>query len=131
MSFSNYLEDLVLHKIFADIDFGPLTMYIALWIGDPGENGLSGAEVSGSGYTRKQTSSGNWSLGGGGIYLNNATFVFPEATGGWGSVTHFALFTAISGGFMLMAGPLQDAPIVIASGSLPRFAPSTIVVQLD
>lgn len=135
MSFGNKVEDMVLNYIFNDLGY-PLALpllpiYVALWIGTPGEAGSLGSEISGGGYARQLTLQADWAQASGGTTVNAAVIVFPEATNNWGNITHFAMFDSLSGGEFLMYGPLQGAPIEVTVGSIPRFAIGTIAVTLD
>ena len=119
MSFSNFLENEILDHLCSKGDYIASSMYIALWVGNPGESGGLGSEVSGGGYTRMIMTGAAWDHASVGTILNFVAIQFPTATGYWGNVTHFALFDALSGGNMLMYGPLQGAPISITTGSIP------------
>ena len=136
MSFGTILEGSLLDLVFNDVEYilGPPMggLYIALWIGNPGEMGTLGSEVSGGGYAREDAH-GLWSapIGSPLQVSNDTALVFPEATSNWGSITHFGIFDVVSGAGLLAYGPLQGAPISIVQGSIPRFAIGTIVVQLD
>lgn len=136
MSFGTILEGSLLDLVFNDIPYvlGPPFggIYIALWIGNPGEMGTMGNEVSGGGYEREDAH-GLWTMASGSPLQvsNNTALVFPEATSDWGYVTHFGIFDVASGAGLLAYGPLQGAPINIVQGSIPRFAVGTIVIQLD
>ncbi|KKN28895.1 hypothetical protein LCGC14_0849480 [marine sediment metagenome] len=131
MSFNNYLEDKTLNYIFHGVTFAPPFFYVALFIGDPGEAGSGGTEVSGGAYARIQSAPSDWSAVSLGSILNATEFAFVEATTDWGDITHFALFDMSTGGNMLMYGAITTAPVTISLGSIPRFAVGTIVVTLN
>jgi len=138
MSFSNFIENHILDWLLNAGSYTPDPAglyYLALWIGTPGEDGSLGSEVSNAnGYVREAVTSFTWDAAVGGIIVNGVPIAFPEATpSGWGNVTHFALFDSGTwgAGNMLMYGPLQGAPITIASGSIPRFGVGAIAIQLD
>lgn len=134
MSFSNYTEDMLLKALFYQIVYSPPDMYVALWIGNPEEDGLGGTEVSavgGSGYARVNAYGPSWALASGGIVTNALPITFAEAIVDWGAVTHFAIFDALTAGNMILYGMLTISPLPIVMGSIPRFAPDTLVVQLD
>src|SRR5688572_4610014 len=95
MSATEIGEMAALDAAFGD-DHGsqyPSSWYVAFFLDDPGESGV-GTEVSGPGYARAEVGNddGNWSGPGGGVKSNLAQITFPEATGGWGEITHWALF---------------------------------------
>lgn len=135
MSFSNYSERALLNHLFSHgnalLTFDPPDIYVGLWVGNPGEDGASGAEVSGDGYVRVAETSWSIATGTPTIVYNAAETTFPVATGHWGEVTHFVLFDAITGGNMLLYGPLTDAPLEIIPGSVPRFDIGSLIVRLD
>lgn len=132
MSFNDYLEHKLLNHVFSKTAYPVTNTYVALFIGNPGEDGSGGAEVSDNGYTRVDAT-GKWSVSTGvspGV-TNVAEIVFPEATpSGWGEVDYFAIFDAVSGGNMLASGALTVARDLTA-GSIPRFDATTLRVFLD
>lgn len=88
----------------------PSQTYLALFTGDPTAAG-TGPETTYTGYARVTTgspASSAWNAPDGtGTTKNNNTIVFP-AVGGASSVTitHWALFDALTTGNMLLYGPL-------------------------
>lgn len=134
MSYTNYLEDKIQNHIFMKVTYTP-TGYLglALWIGNPGELGNGGAEVSGASYERVNTVFDDWSLSsGGGHSTNIRALTFPEAAEDWGTVTYFALCdNPYKGlGIMLIYGILNPAKIIPA-GSIPRFDVGELDVYLE
>lgn len=136
MSLSNWFENKVLNHIFSKGSYTPQILYVGLCTANPGEGGTGGScnEVSNSnGYARKQTSSAYWNASSGGQLTNSLALVFPEAQpGGWGTITHFAIFNSGTYGVgdMLMYGALSQSKAT-EEGSLPRFDPGELVVTLD
>jgi hypothetical protein len=88
------------------------------------------SEPSGNGYARVATTAGDWNAASGGSLDNADSIEFGEATGTWGTVTHFALFDAASGGNMLAHGTLTQSKAV-GSGDTVRFAAGDLSVSLD
>lgn len=131
MSLSNYMEDMLLDALFWKLIFEAPDKYVALWIGDPGEGGISGSEVTGTGYERVNAFGPTWSMSSSGIVTNLLPVTFPEAIGDWGDLTHFAIWDDSLGGNMILYGPLAISPTTIVAGSIPRFAAGTLVIQLD
>ncbi len=76
------------------------------------------------------TSPADWSLASGGALANADAIEFPEASGAWGTVTHFALFDAASGGNLLAHGALAQAK-AIGSGDSVRFAAGDLEIHLN
>jgi hypothetical protein len=61
---------------------------------------------------------------------NSANIEFPEATGSWGTVTHMAVFDALSGGNQIAYAALT-ASKAIGIGDVLRFPIGDIDVTLD
>ncbi len=131
MAFQGVTVMSLLYYLFKAIT--PVTLSgveVALWIGNPTEDLSGGAEVTGNGYARVTTGSGDWSSPVDSVN-NTSAITFPEAVGGdWGTVTHIVLATLLTGspagGFY---GPLLDEK-EIAEGSIPRFAPGDLSILL-
>ncbi|MFA6728051.1 MAG: hypothetical protein WCS17_07550 [Prevotella sp.] len=102
---SNYLEEAILNYFFRNQTVAqPTTIYLALYINDP-TDADTGTEVSGGGYSRKQVTFGAPAqTGDKGVISNNAKIEFDIATTDWGSVSHWGVRTAASGGSLLCRG---------------------------
>ena len=129
-SFSDYWEDKILDHIFGKASYTPPTIYVALSTLDPTDDGLGLSEPGGNGYSRKQTSAGDWNTASGGALDNANEIAFNEATGSWGTITHFALMDAASGGNMLAHGALGESK-TIGSGDTAKFTAGDLNVSLD
>lgn len=129
-SFSDYWEDEVLDHIFGKGSYTPPTIYVGLSTADPGDDGAGLSEPAGSGYARAVTSASDWTSASGGSLDNASTIEFNEATGAWGTVTHFALFDAGSGGHLLAHGALAQSKAV-NSGDTVRFTAGDVCMSLD
>lgn len=105
---SNYLEEAVLNYFFRNQAIAqPTTLYLALYINDP-TDADTGTEVSGGAYARKQITFGAPAqTGGKGVISNNAKIEFDIATTDWGSVSHFGIRSASTGGNLLSHGSLS------------------------
>lgn len=126
MSFSNYLETEILDHVFAGAAYtAPSTLYLALFTTATADDG-TGTEVTGGSYARQTitfTTSGDTTS-------NNAAVEFPTATANWGTVTHAAIYDAVSGGNMLDHGALT-ASKTIESGDVFRLPSGDYDVTLD
>lgn len=126
MSLSNYAENLVLNWLLTSASATrPSSFYVALSTADPTEDGSAIAEPADT-YARQSatfTVTGNQAV-------NASNIEFPEATASWGTITHYALFDAASGGNMLMHGALNTSKLITA-GDVARFIPSSITFTLD
>jgi hypothetical protein len=101
-TFSDYSENLVLNWLFtANTATRPTAWYVGLFTAAPTDAG-GGTEVSGSAYARKVT--GTMAVSGTAPTLctNSAAIEFAAAAGGnWGTITHVAIFDALTVGNML------------------------------
>jgi len=130
-SFSNYWENKILDHVFMKQAYTqPSYIYVALSRADPGEDGSGIDEPSGNGYARVETSGNDWTNASGGHIENANDIEFPEATGDWGTITHFALFDASSGGNMLAYGSLSQSK-TIGTGDTAKFKAGDLDVTLD
>lgn len=131
MSFSNILEQQVLQHFFKGNNMNPPTnLYVALYLSDPTEND-TGTEVNGSGYARQLITFGDIGVSGSKSTISNASAIsFPQAGSGWGTVTHFGIRNASSGGDLLAFAPLNISK-TINSGDKLEFPASGIIITLD
>lgn len=126
---SDFLEDELLDHVLKTGAYGvPADIYVALWVGDPLDTGAGGAEVSGGSYARVVCNS--WDVAAARATENSIAVTFPEATAGWGTVTHFALFDAITGGNFLAHGTLA-ASKTIGAGDNSEFAIGDFDISVD
>lgn len=126
MSFSNAYETNVLSWTFTNgAVTRPTSWYIGLFTSNPGE-ASGGIEISGSGYAREAAT----------FTVTNDTastsgaVEFAEATGSWGTITHVAIFDAISGGNQIAYAALTTSK-TIGIGDILRFPAGDIDVTLD
>lgn len=129
-SFSDYCENEILDHVFGKGDYAPPTIYVGLSAADPTDNGTGLSEPNGNGYTRVETTETDWNVAAGGLLDNANVITFGPATGNWGTLTHFALFDAASGGHLLVHGTLSY-PKTVECGDLVRFAGGELDVTLD
>ncbi len=129
-SLSNYAENKILDHLMGKTSYAMPTIYVALSTADPLETGAGLAEPSGNGYARQATAGDDWNAAASGATDNASAIVFAEATGSWGTLTHFALFDAISGGNMIGYGALTVSKVV-TSGDTVSFAAGALDATLD
>ena len=121
---SNYLEDKILDYILRDTaDWAPSAVYLALHTANPDEDG-SGTEVSGNGYSRQAVT---FAAASSGSSSSNSVEEFTASGGAFGTVTHFGIWDASSGGNLLYYGALT-ASKTIADGDTLRFASGAITI---
>jgi len=129
---TNYLENKLIDHIFRAAAFvKPAALYVALYTAAPTDAG-GGTEVSGGGYARINLAPGdlNWGATQGGTAgaSNGSTFATPAA--GWGTVTHFAIHDAATGGNPLVWGPLSVPREILNGDPAPRFPPGTLAITV-
>jgi len=128
--FSDYLENKILDHIFGKGSYTPPVIYVALSTSDPTDDGSGIAEPSGNAYARRQTSASDWNAATSGSLDNASDITFGQATGNWGTITHFALFDAVTGGNMLAHGELSQ-PKAIGSSDTAKFEAGDLNISLD
>jgi len=133
-SFSNYAEDAILDHIVGKTSFTMPTVCVGLATSDPTDAGTGASmnECANTGSYARTATSGLWEAASGGAIQNGTDITFPEASGSWGTVTHFALLDSASygAGNMLAHGALS-ASKAIGSGDTPKFAAGDIDITLD
>ena len=106
--------------------------YVALSTTPPTETGTNFTEPVGGAYARKSTVATDWNSATGGSpsqITNLNAVIFATATAAWGTITHWGIFSALSGGTLRSSGPLASAQIV-NSGNIATFAAGALRVQL-
>lgn len=134
MSFSNYLENEVLDHLFGAATYTPSgTLYVALNTGVPSDDGGGNfLEPVGNNYSRVAVTNNktNWTTASNGALENATAITFPQATGPWGTVTHFGIYDASSGGNILGSGALTLSKTIV-SGDTASFASGALDISLD
>lgn len=139
---SDYLENKLVDLLFRGQAFSAPACYIGLFTAAPSDSG-GGTEVSGGSYARVNTSAGltTWagtqsagsttaSSGTGGQTSNNGAITFPAPSANWGSITHFGIFDAASGGNLLFHGALTASKTVNNGDPAPSFTSGSLTVTL-
>lgn len=147
---SNFLENKIIDWFFraqaigitgatAGANSGPANLYVGLCTSAPSDTGI-GTEVTGNSYARVTVASGltGWrstqgntaaSTGTGGATTNNNAISFPTPSGSWGTVTHFIICDASSGGNLLFYGTLQNSRSITA-GQDVSFPAGTLTITV-
>lgn len=107
------------------------TYYVGLFTAAPGDTG-GGTEAAGGSYARVAVVNNgtNWPAAASSQKKNGTAIIFPTATGNWGTITHFGLFTALSAGTLAHYNALT-APLAVTSGMTPTFAVNALVLTAD
>lgn len=122
---SNFLTHKLLDHVLRGVTYSPpSTVYMALYTSNPGDDD-TGTEVSGNGYQRQPVT---FSAASNRQIVNSNQVEFPEATGPWGTITHFGLRDAETGGNLLFYGALT-APVTIGQGQQLIFRAGDIIVE--
>lgn len=136
MSFTNRTAQALLNYLFgntSNFDTQP-TIHVALSTTAPAEDGTNVTEPSGNGYARVATTSADWAAAtlADPSLIDNATILnFPTPSGaGWGTVTHFVLFDALTSGNVIASGAL-GASRTIVSGDPVSFPIGDLNLTLD
>lgn len=122
---------------------GPTSLYVGLLTAAPSDTG-GGTEVTGGSYARASVASSlaNWagtqaaastvaSSGTSGTTSNNNAITFNAPSANWGSITHFGIYDAVSGGTLLFWGALTTAKTVNNGDAAPSFAAGALSIQID
>lgn len=126
---SNYLEGKLVEHTFRNVAFtSPTTVYVALFTAVSDAEAGTGTEVSGGSYARQAVTFGAHSNG---TVQNSATVTFPTATADWGTITHFGIFDASSGGNPLTALKALAASKVVNTGDTASFAAGALQLTMS
>jgi hypothetical protein len=113
---SDYLENILIDHLFRTRTFAkPAGLYLALFTAN--WNATQGG------------TSGN-SSGTAGATANAVAITFPAPTGNWGTVTHFGIFDAASGGNLLIWDALVAARTILSGDPAASFAPGALQVTV-
>lgn len=130
---SDYLENLVVDHLFRTRTFAkPAALWVALFTGAPSD-AAGGTEVTGGSYARAQLNpaDANWtatqggnvgnSTGTTGLTTNSAALIYAAPTANWGTITHYAIFDAATGGNMLIWDAVVNPRTIISGDPAPSF----------
>jgi len=139
---SDYLENAIIDQWFRTRTVAkPAALYLALFTAAPSDAG-GGTEVTGGSYARVNLAplDANWaatqgggvgnSSGTGGGTSNLAAITFPAPTANWGTVTHFGIFDALTGGNLLIWDALTASRTILSGDPAPAFAVGAITITV-
>lgn len=107
---SDYLENELLDHVLRNSAYtSPAIVYAALFTTATTDAG-GGTEVSGGSYARTALTFG--SAASAGSISNTADSTFPTATASWGTVSHMAIYDALTVGNSLFHGALTESKTV-------------------
>lgn len=123
---TNYFENAMLNLMRGTSITAPASIYLALFVSNPGDTGTEGTEITYSGYARQAiTFSAPATSGGGMVMENTALISFPEASTSAGTVTYVAVYDSLTGGNMWLYGQL-DTPLTVQTGVSPVFRAGSV-----
>lgn len=130
----NSVEMAVLDSFTGKTVYTPPTWYVGLSTTTPNESSGNVTEPSNGGYVRQTLTAATWTAASGGEPSSTSyggAISFPVATGGWGTVTHFILYSVKTQGTGLgqFWGTLTNAKAIQTSDTA-SFAANTLLVQL-
>lgn len=132
MTFNDYLELELLDHVFGAAAYtAPATLYVALYTAAPNDAG-GGTEVTGNNYARAAVTNNatNFPAASAGAKSNGTAITFATPSGSWGTVTHFAILDAVSGGNFLGWGALTASKSP-GNGDTVEFAIGDLDITLD
>lgn len=146
MSKGNSFETELLELIFENVDLALIgdatglrgsstagSLYIALHTADPGEGGSQNtSEAAYTSYARVAVarSGAQWTIASGACENANA-IVFPAATGGSETISHFSIGTDSSGAGKILYKGALTSNLAVSSGITPQFAAGALDVTED
>lgn len=131
--FTSALEASILDHVLNDGAYTPPTnWFLAFSTTTPTEAAGNFTEPSGNAYARLSTAAADWAAAVAGdpsVKDNANALTMPTATGSWGTLTHFGLYTASSGGTLGIWGAL-DVSKAVTTGDTASFAVGALDIKL-
>jgi len=131
---STFLENELLDHVFGNGAYAsPAPVWLGLWTASLSDDadGSTAGEVSGGAYARQSAPNTAWAAAASGSLSNSGSSVtFPSATASWGTVTHFGIFDASTGGNLLYWAALSSSK-KIESGDTPKFSTGSLTITED
>ncbi|MBI1917465.1 MAG: hypothetical protein HYS12_22415 [Planctomycetes bacterium] len=125
---TDYCEEGLLRLLFgkaSPVPSGEVYLAVGTADADDGSSDTWSAEISGGGYQRHPIYF--YPITSGVIIKNVSNVVFPKATANWGTITSYAIWTAQTGGKMLVYGGLTS--VIINSGDILRVPKDAIAID--
>ena len=120
---TKYFENILLNAARGQSFSAPTTLFVGLYLSNPGESGTEGTEVSYPGYQRQEVQFSAPAEMNGSIGVQNLEQItFPTPSTAVGNVTHLGILDSQTGGNMLVYGQFadvlaigaQEAPVIVA-----------------
>jgi len=123
---SDDLETKLLNATLRNTSYtSPATVYAALFT-DATDDAGGGTEVATGSYARQALT---FAAPSGGASTTSGDTTFPTATGDWGTITHAAIYDAVSSGNSMYHGALT-ASKVVNTGDIFKFLAGDLTVTL-
>lgn len=139
---TDFLENFIVDHLFRTRTWTkPTALYLALFTAAPSDSG-GGTEVTGGAYARVNLAplDANWtatqggtsgnSSGASGQTSNALAITFPAPTANWGTVTHFAIMDAVTGGNMIIWDALTASRTILSGDPAPSFAAGALQITV-
>lgn len=124
---SDDLETKLLNATLRNTSYtSPVTVYAALFT-DATTDAGGGTEVATGSYARQALT---FAAPSGGSSTTSGDTTFPTATADWGTVTHAAIYDAVTGGNSMYHGALTASKLV-NNGDIFKFLAGDLTVTLD
>lgn len=138
-SLSNAVELELLDHTFGNDTWSPAaTFYLAASTADPTDDASGLSEPAGGGYSRVALTASDFdaAVAASRSIVNSGLISFPQATGSQGTLTHWAILDAASGGTMWAHGPLVDGagdanPQTIGTDDVLQIAAGTLEIAFQ
>jgi len=126
-SISDYLENELLDHVFNASYTPPATVYLALSTSDPTDDASGLSEPSGNGYARKAITFGAAASR---TITQSTDVTFDQATGSWGTISHWALMDAETSGNMMAHGAFAESKQVV-DGNTPYVSSGEVYIEFQ
>lgn len=136
MPLTNAIKAAVLDALYGKATLTvPDTLHVGLSTTAPNPDGTNFTEPVGGGYARVAVPNNStyWydaTEDNPSIKANALPILFPEATAGWGTVTHWGIWNSAEGGALIDWAPLTTSFNVV-SGQQPQFREGDLQTRLQ
>jgi hypothetical protein len=104
------------------------TAFVSLHTADPGDTGAN--EITGGAYARQGPVTFANAGGNPTVASNSAIVTYPAATAAWGTISHFGIWSAATGGTFRGSGALST-PKPVNNGDTARFAANALTITVQ
>lgn len=121
----------ILFNLFDGIPASTSTQYLGLSTTAPNSDGTNVTEPVGGSYARLAVTAttGTWDAPSNGSIANTNDLTFTAATGSWGTLTHWVLYSASTAGTLYYFGAL-GASQAVGSGDQVKFLPGALTISV-